>query len=303
MTDLSVTPAKPLSIRPPEMQDWANRTIYHPLAARLARALVPTGISPNTVSLSGVAVVAASAWCYTQLDWPISVLFGFLLNALWHVVDGADGDLARMTNRTSPAGELLDGVCDYVSYVILYLSLAWFMVPEWGMVWPWVFGWAGAIGQIVQNNFAESQKRTYLWRAYGVPWLQQARNKDADLFARRQGIFEVFVMLARGYIKMANAMKGGSAELDELVEHIAAQPGGQDRLATLARPIYARSLHYDHMLGTNSRTPLIALSMALGSPLWFFLFEATVMNVLLVHAIRHQRACDRAFLAALKQGA
>jgi phosphatidylglycerophosphate synthase len=37
-----------------------------------------------------------------------------MLHMGWHVLDGADGDLARMTGRASPQGELFDGICDYV---------------------------------------------------------------------------------------------------------------------------------------------------------------------------------------------
>ena len=39
--------------RPPELQDGLNRYLYHPLAARLARLLAPTRITPNLVSVVG----------------------------------------------------------------------------------------------------------------------------------------------------------------------------------------------------------------------------------------------------------
>src|SRR6202008_2590179 len=43
--------------RPPHLEDRLNRYVFHPLAARLARGLLPTGISPNTVSVLGMFLV------------------------------------------------------------------------------------------------------------------------------------------------------------------------------------------------------------------------------------------------------
>jgi hypothetical protein len=110
--------------RPRELEDGLNLYLYHPLAARLARLLKPTGISPNAVSVFGCLLVWGAAWAYTGLAWPQRVVAGFTLHLLWHVVDGADGDLARLTGKSSPTGELVDGVCDLAGHIVLYVALA-----------------------------------------------------------------------------------------------------------------------------------------------------------------------------------
>src|SRR5687768_18619206 len=93
-------------LRAAELQDPLNRYLYHPLAWRLARLLQPTGISPNAVSVAGTLSVWTAAWSFASLEWPLGALLGFTLMLLWHVLDGADGDLARLTGKTSPTGEL-----------------------------------------------------------------------------------------------------------------------------------------------------------------------------------------------------
>src|SRR3954463_9278032 len=110
--------------RPPEMDDWLNARIFHPLAQRLARLLVPTPLTPNMVSVAGGLAIVAAALLYTRLEWPLSVALGVLAHASWHVLDGADGDLARMPGRSSPLGEMIDGVCDYFGHIVLYVLLA-----------------------------------------------------------------------------------------------------------------------------------------------------------------------------------
>ena len=58
MTEIDSTAAG----KPPELQGLLNRTLYHPLAHRLARALVPTPVTPNMVSIAGAVIVMAIAW-------------------------------------------------------------------------------------------------------------------------------------------------------------------------------------------------------------------------------------------------
>src|SRR4051812_24260379 len=157
--------------RPRELEDPLNFFVYHPLAARLARLLVPTGIAPNAVSVMGLVALCAATWAYTRLDAPLNALIGFALMLLWHVVDGADGDLARMTGRTSATGELVDGVCDYVGNIIMYVAFAFLLDDTLG-AWAWVLAVTAGASHIVQTNHAETQRRLYLWRAYGVPWLR-----------------------------------------------------------------------------------------------------------------------------------
>ena len=60
--------------RPRELQDPLNHFFYHPLAARLARLLRPTGISPNMVSVIGLLALIAAALAFGLLAWPANAL-------------------------------------------------------------------------------------------------------------------------------------------------------------------------------------------------------------------------------------
>ena len=63
--------------RPRELADRLNLYPHHPLAARLAKLLRPTGILPNAVPVFGMLLVWAAAWAYAGLTWPVSVAAGF----------------------------------------------------------------------------------------------------------------------------------------------------------------------------------------------------------------------------------
>ena len=288
------TPAAPgtAKLRPREAEDWLNRYVYHPPARRLARLLAPTGITPNMVSIAGGVSIVAAGGAYTLIPWPAGVVLGFLLHAFWHVLDGADGELARLTGRSSPTGELIDGVCDYAGHAFLYLTLAIFIFPAVGH-WAWAVGWAAGLSHAAQSNHAESQRRTYLWWAYGVPWLKHAEAADDAVFRQRNWLSRAFAWLARGYLKLAEASDPYAAEVDALIAGTEADPRRREIIARLAREQGRASLLYQKLVGANPRAPILALAMTLGSPLHYFLAEIVLLNLLLIASIRHHRAASR----------
>ena len=50
-------------------------------------------------------------------------------------------------------------------------------------------------------------------------------------------------------------------------------------------------------VGPNPRTLILGASMALGSPLWFFLAEAVVLNAILAVSVAHHNAVGRRLVA------
>lgn len=292
-------PERTAQVKPRELADPLNHHLYHPLARRLALLLKPTGITPNTVSLVSGMVVMAATLAYIGLDRPLSVILGFALHLSWHVFDGADGELARLTGRSTPFGELVDGVADYAGHVFLYLLLAWTLQPWLG---GWAYGLVAASGvsRIAQSNHAETQRRMYLWRVYGVPWLKQAQAQGDSMFAAKGLLATIFVdWFARGYIKLAGALSPQSAGIDSAIEAAAGDDQELARLRRLCRGNARASILLQHALGANPRTIILGLSMIAGSPVWFFLIETTLLNVLLAVSVLHQRRCNRSIAARL----
>lgn len=286
-------------LRPPELQDWLNERIYHPLSRRLAVALVPTGVSPNAVSVIGGLMVVAASLAYVGLPYPLSVAVGFSLHLLWHVIDGADGDLARMTGRTSSTGELVDGVCDYAGHVFLYVALATMLDDAWGG-WAWAMAAVAGASHIAQTNHAESQKRTYLWWAYGVPWLKQARAGGDRVFANDSWFTVAFGWLARDYLRLAGAMNRGADAVDAAFARAAGDPALIERMRGEVRAHGPALLRFPKLVGPNPRAFLLATGMALGSAAWFFAAEFVLLNVVLVLAMVRQRAENRRLAARLE---
>lgn len=277
--------------KPRELQGFLNHTIYHPAARRLAAALARTPVTPNMVSVFGAMMVCATGVLYALIDTPLAIVIGFALHLLWHVVDGADGDLARMTGRASPFGEVVDGLCDYGGHVVLYLLLGYALQQTVGP-WVWVIVVGAGASRIVQSVFAESSRRTYQWWVYGVPWIQHNRTAPSGAGGT----------LARLYLKVSRAVTGPTERINALVMSAEADPPARQRIARLAKESGRRTLLLPAILGANPRTILLGLSMIAGSSIWFFLIELTVLNAVLLVAIVQQRANCRRLVQLIARG-
>ena len=279
--------------RPRELQDPLNFYFYHPLAARLARLLRPTGISPNMVSVMGLLCLIAATIAFTRMAWPANALAGLVGLLLWHIFDGADGDLARMTGKASATGELVDGVCDYLGNVIMYVAFACLADDVWG-AWAWILAVAAGASHIVQTNHAETQRRLYLWRAYGVPWLRNARAAGDDAVFRRDTWFtRYFGFWAVGYVWLSNRMTPSANPIDAALDKAAGDPRETERIRALVRRNFGPSLFLPKLLGANPKTFLIAGAMLIGSPIWFFLAMIFGVNTILIVSIVHHKKLAR----------
>jgi phosphatidylglycerophosphate synthase len=286
-----------LPARRRELEDPLNLHVYHPAARRLALLLRPTGISPNAISFAGFLAIVAAAASYLFLPWPASVLVGFAVHLSWHIFDGADGDLARLSGRTSPMGELVDGACDYIGHIILYVALAAFL-DDWIGGWAWLGAALSGCSRILQANHIETRRRTYLWRGYGIPWLRHAEARGDPLFRPKGPVATIFIALTRLYIGVSAVLSPDSAAVDGAIAASAGDPPLQLRLRRLSRAASRRSLAYQHLLGANPRTILLGFSMAAGSPLPYFAIETILLNLVLIASIRDQIRSNRRLAAA-----
>jgi len=277
--------------RPRELQDPLNHYLYHPLAWQLARILAKTPITPNMVSIFGGLMVVAAGIAYAQPGTPVyprSAALGMALHMGWHVVDGADGDLARLSGRASPIGEMVDGICDYASHIVLYFILAYLLQLQIGwFAWPIMV--AAGVSHIVQSNHVEVQKRSYQWWAYGVPWLKTTHTaQDAPT---RQGGFGA---LAAIYLRMAAGVTPHSAAIDTAIANAQGNPERLEAIRQAIRQEMPPLILIWKLLGPNPRAIVLGLSMFAGSPLWYFVYQAVVLNALLAFSVAtHNRAWKR----------
>ena len=278
--------------RPRELQDPLNHYLYHPLAWQLARRLAATPATPNMVSVFGGLMVVLAGVCYAGLSYPLSAALGLALHMSWHVIDGADGDLARLTGRASPIGEMVDGLSDYLSHVVLYLILGWVLSHQPGLFaggkgWALIF-FAG-FSHAIQSNHVEVQRRQYQFWVYGTPWIRSSHGQADSATAQSWA-----AALVSAYIGVANGMTPFALKVDAAID---AAKGDRARLDEIAAAVRAEApplLLMCKVLGPNPRAIVLGISMFAGTPLWYMLYQSVVLNGLMVISVAlHNAAAKR----------
>src|SRR2546423_6200504 len=130
----SVKPPNDLSDKGHAVEEWLDLHFFRPIGIRIARALYPTGISPDQITLWSLLIGLVAGHLFVYRDRWIDVI-GFVLFIVSDVFDSADGQLARLRGTSTRFGRALDGINDNLRFVNLYFHLMYRLIAS-GFWWP-----------------------------------------------------------------------------------------------------------------------------------------------------------------------
>ncbi len=297
------TTAEPVR-RPSEIEDATNLYFVHPIASRLLPLFAAMHVHPNAVSVAGMAfgVLAGVAYShYQDLQWTIA---GFVLMVAWHVMDGADGQLARLTHSQSQAGKVLDGACDYVTFAAVYVGLALPLSRQYGG-WVWGVVAVSGICHAVQSAAYEKQREDYsLWawdRKPVAPAALRAAASAATGTCKSQLLADA---LYRPYARIQLLIAGAAAEFhSSLAAALETQPEQARFVRERYREVFAPTVRRWSVLSANYRTLGIFVCALAKHPLWYFWLEIVGFNAILIVLLYRQRARRALFLKGLDRPA
>lgn len=290
--------------RASEIEEFSNLYFIHPLANRLVVVFDRLGFTPNLVSLLGMACGLASGWAYYHYRDPRYALGGFLLMLGWHILDGADGQLARLQNAQSEFGKIIDGICDYTTFISVYVGLSLALSRDYGSS-IWLLTVPAGVCHAMQAAAYEVQRQEYnSWglerRSALLPRLDSIlRTDDRPGPAQR-----VMRRLYWVYVWMQYRVSGSTEQIRVRVEEaLASHPAQAEQIRSEYRRIFAPSVRHWAILSSNYRTLMIvALAMA-KMPVLYFAFEIVGLNLIVWVLSRRQVALFRVLDAALPRPA
>jgi CDP-L-myo-inositol myo-inositolphosphotransferase len=147
-----------------------SRHLNRPLSTRISRHLVRSPITPNQISLFCFALSALAAGLFA-LGGHLWLAVGALFAQLASVIDGCDGEVARLRFEESAFGGWFDAVLDRYADAFLLFGLTWHAYFARDASWVLAVGFLAIIGSFMNSYTADKYDR-----------LMEAR------FARGQGI-------------------------------------------------------------------------------------------------------------------
>ena len=122
-----------------------SRYFARPISIALSRRLAPRGVTPNQMTIiSGLIGLAAAPFFLSAA--PAIQLIGGLLFVAHSVLDGCDGELARLTFRESRLGGLLDFFSDNLVHVAIFTCMAIGWALAEAAPWPLMLGASAVLG-------------------------------------------------------------------------------------------------------------------------------------------------------------
>lgn len=131
-----------------------SRYLNRPLSIRLSRRLAQFPVTPNQISLFSfvTSVLAASLFVVGSYA---GLLTGGILAQFASIVDGCDGEIARLKYLSSEYGGWLDAVLDRYADGLLLFALTWYGYSVSGNDAYWVIGFLAIMGSFLLSYTAD----------------------------------------------------------------------------------------------------------------------------------------------------
>lgn len=107
-------------IKPTE--SWLSRHLERKVSLALSRRLLHTRVTPNQISVFSLLLGLASALLFLP-EWGLLHVVGALLLLLSSIVDGCDGELARLRYQESRLGSWLDFLGDNLVHMAVFFCI------------------------------------------------------------------------------------------------------------------------------------------------------------------------------------
>jgi phosphatidylglycerophosphate synthase len=135
-----------------ETDGFMARHVERPISLFISRRLARTAITPNQMSLISMAVGICGGPFFLS-GRPLMQTIGALLFLAHSILDGCDGELARLKFQQSRWGGVLDFWGDNIVHSVIFGSMGVGWSLSAGALWPLGLGAAAVLGTLASAGF------------------------------------------------------------------------------------------------------------------------------------------------------
>lgn len=266
------------------------------------------GVHPIAVTLLSIVIGAASGYFFYFDNLGLNAI-GMLLLVWANWYDCADGQLARMTGKKTLIGRILDGFAGDVWFFCIYLAIALRLTHAWTGILPWLrqdawvwilMAWAGLHCHSRQCALADYYRNIHLWFLLGKQGseldtsLQEREEMKGMRWLSREWFHKLYLFF---YIKYTRAQEKQTPQFQKLHHLLQEKPY---LLTEEVRQEFRREslplMPLTNILTFDTRVGVLFLSLLVGWPWLWPLFECTVLEALRFRMRRrHEALCARLY--------
>ena len=252
-------------------------------------------VHPIAVTLMSIVIGSASAYFFLFDDICYN-LIGMLLLIWANWYDCADGQLARMTGKKTLVGRVLDGFAGNVWAFFIYIALLLRMWPEWGITIFILESWAGFYCHSRQCALADYYRNIHLWVSLGKgdseldTSIEQQRRMESLRWNKKEW-FEKFYLFF--YVRYTRSQERQTPEF-QLIKPLLDKLPVDNPIRQQFRKESLPLMPLCNILTFDTRVGVLFLSLLVGHPWIYIIFEITVLEILRFYTRhRHEALCHK----------
>lgn len=266
------------------------------------------GVHPNVVTILSIILGVAAGVMFYYPDMTHTLIGIFLLMWANHY-DSCDGQLARMTGKKTRWGRMLDGFAGDLWFITIYVAICLRLMNQplpfhlgeaSGQTWSiyiWLIAWfSGTVCHSKQCTLADYYRNIHLF------FLKGKAGSELDNFKQQREIFhslpwkgnfwwKAFLYFYGNYTRKQEQMTPNFQRFYAFVQECYGDNIPQelrDEFRALSLPL----MKYTNILTFNTRAIALYISLLIGEPWLYFIFEMVVMTSLFVYMRRrHEALC------------
>lgn len=276
------------TLKSKDTEEFLDKIFYRPFGYLIALGSKKIGMTPNAVTIASIfiGVIAGHLFYYDNLR--INVI-GILLLIFAEALDSADGQLARITNQKSMYGRILDGFGGNLWFISIYIHLCLRLIASGSPYTVFLLAIVAGISHSLQSAMADYYRNYYLYFVFGEGKSEIVKSHELQMLYEelswRRHFFKKFLM--RVYINYTIEQEYFSKKSLQLITFISKK--SESNLSAEISDLFKRKnkelIKYYNILTTNTRMIVLFISILSGYLYLYFIFEITLLNVLLIWVI------------------
>jgi hypothetical protein len=274
-----------------EVEGVLDLYFYRPIGFRLARLFAKLKMTPAAVTWLGglLGVIAGHLYYYRDLRTNV---IGMALHVCANALDNADGQLARLTHREDRDGRIIDSIADHLVFLSIYVHLTFRYLVAGSSPAICLLALAAGISHALQGAAADYYRSSYLYfvtdrAGTGSDSSSVLRSNYRELSWRTKPWNKLLLGLYLNFTLQQEILSPHLRRLRDTAGqlfHSEIPNWLRTRYRNLARPMFK----WWSLLMTNTRMLVLFALLFIGQPIWYFWFELTLLNLLLVDLIVRQ---------------
>lgn len=282
-----------------DTEEFIDIYFYRKIGFAVAKLSARMKIRPNTITIISIfwGVAAGHLMMYNDLWLNLAGIASLMIA---NILDSADGQLARMTNNKTRLGRILDGLAGNIWFISIYIHLGIRMQNAGFDSWIWLLGAITGLCHVFQAAIADYYRNGHLFFLKGNGGSEFDSSISVEqlyqsLSWRRDFFYKLFMASYVNYTKEQEIFTKNLGTLIQVVRNRWPEQIPQwlrEGFRNDNKPL----MKYTNILSFNTRAIALFGAILADMPIFYWLFELTILNAILIYMVHSQQAISRKYL-------